>query len=248
MAQAYSQHREQLQAQLEASNINAKIAKGCTAAIRNIKLDPKLCVASALIPDDEVTAALDELNAKAAAGTAYTGPKGTFQCGRFLESKLVGSEYEEPEEEVDPSAAPPEDAKAYLDSFGLHSVVSGAVHQYIKGGHSGDLCLKIAVLLCKGVRIAMPPEFMTALSKAADSGAPPGSMLKASLRAYAPAAMGAPAETGAPPEPAAEPEPEPAADAPAEGKAAAAESEAAAAEGKAAAAEGEAAAEEPAAE
>lgn len=230
MAEAYAQHRAQLQEQLDAAGINAKIAKGCTAAIKNTKLDPKLCVVAALIPDEEVTAALDELNAKAAAGTAYTGSKGTYQCGRFLESKLVGSEYEEPEEEVDPTATPPDDAKAYLESIGLQTVVSGAVHQYIKGGHGGDICLKIAVLLCKGVKIAMPPEFTMALAKAADSGAPPGPMLKASLRVYAPAA------TGAPPEPAAEPaaEPEPAADAPAEGEAAAAE--------------GEAAAEEPAAE
>ena len=225
MAEAYAQHREQLQASLDAAGINAKIAKGCTTAIKNTKLDAKLCVVAALIPDEEVSAALDELNAKAAAGTAYTGPKGTYQCGRFLESKLVGSEYEEPEEEVDPTAAPPDDAKAYLESIGLQTVVSGAVHQYIKGGHSGDICLKIAVLLCKSVKVAMPPEFTTALAKAADSGAPPGSMLKASLSVYAPAATGAPPEPE--PEPAAEPEPT-------------AEPEPAA--------EGEAAAEEPAAE
>ena len=74
-------------------------ADALTAAIKDTKLDAQLCLAASLLSeaDPELATALTELNQLAAGGTALT--KDSAMAGRFLASKLLGSPFEDADEE-----------------------------------------------------------------------------------------------------------------------------------------------------
>ena len=232
---AASQARQEVQDLLDAAGVNAKIQKGCNDAVKDTKLDACLCIASSLVyeQDPELGAALTELNALAAGGTAFA--KDSSLSGRFLASKLLKSAFEDAEEEGrDATPSPPEDIQAYLKSLDLSAMVSEVITSCVKAG-PGDVCLKIAAALCgRSAKVALPEKLVRAMQQAASAQGDAGhAIIRDYLRAHAvvaPPPAEEPASTGE-----AEAEAAPAAEAKAEAPAEAA-------------AEGEAPAEEAAAE
>ena len=165
---AASQARQEVQDLLDAAGVNAKIQKGCNDAVKDTKLDACLCIASSLVyeQDPELGAALTELNALAAGGTAFA--KDSSLSGRFLASKLLKSAFEDAEEEGrDATPSPPEDIQAYLKSLDLSAMVSEVVTSCVKAG-PGDVCLKIAAALCgRSAKVALPEKLVRAMQQAA---------------------------------------------------------------------------------
>ena len=164
---AAAQARQELQDHLNEADVNGKIQKGCNEAIKDTKLDACLCLASSLLyeQDPELGAALTELNQLAAGSTAFT--KDSSLTGRFLASKLIGSPFEDAEEEGrDATPSPPDDIAAYLKTLDLNATVSEAMTSCLKTG-PGDVCLKIAAALCgAGAKVALPEKLVRAMQQA----------------------------------------------------------------------------------
>ena len=186
--QEAAQERAQLQAYVDEMDLNGKIQKGLTAAIKDTKLDAQLCLAASLLSeaDPELATALTELNQLAAGGTALT--KDSAMAGRFLASKLLGSPFEDADEEGrDATPSPPADAKEYLTELNIGAAVGKTITACLKG--QGDVCFKIAAVLCgSGARVAVPKELVKALEKAAAGKAETAGMVRDALKKYVPKA------------------------------------------------------------
>ena len=101
-------HRQRIEDQLASSAVNSKIAAGVSALVKDRRLDPRLCLISALVAgkDAELAAALSELALHA--GAQPSAFYSESDVAELLQAKLTGAPLElEARAAVAHGAAPP---------------------------------------------------------------------------------------------------------------------------------------------